>query len=376
MLLLRKRLLAGLAALLIALSSGSIPAAADVPIGVIVNGLKVAFADAQPYVDINNRTMVPLRIIVQKLGATLQWQSNGRIEIKYGQRSVALRLNSLQAVVNGKRITLDTSAVQVEGRTMVPLRFISEGLGAKVRWDSEAYTVLITDEVFAKSSPNLDAWGRLIRTERLPGNTGEWAYVLEDVSNSAYIMGYRKQINPASPRMPASEAFQNPNFNRENLDQWVKRIRNYYDLVFSVDYRTIDPSTWAESFRPYMNSSSLDSITRVQYAEWVQNNGIRLEGWAEPEPSMTYMQDGKYMMRTMVRFRVLEADADYGTLLDTFQASYEVKLKIGVWYRGYADIVLSTNVSGDPWPHYGVELHDHLFFTPVGSIQEEVGEQL
>ncbi|GKU78136.1 stalk domain-containing protein [Paenibacillus sp. L3-i20] len=373
MVLLRNKLLLALASLLIVMVFSGVHASAAIPIGVVVNGLKVTFPDTQPYLDANKRTMVPIRFVTEQLGATLDWQGGGKMKITYGKTSISLKQKATEAVVNGKALKLETPAIQLKGRTMVGLRFVSEALGTKVTWDSEAQTVHIMDAVFEKSKPLLDAWGRLIRTDKQPGNAGDWAYTLQDIPNIAYTMDYRKLLDEGSLRTTASELFKDANLNRENLDKWANRIKRYYDLVFSVDYQLIDSSTWWQSFQPYMNNSSIDNTTRIQYAEWVKKNNIRLEGWAEPEPSMTYKQDGKYMMRTKVRFRVLESDALYGTLLDSFQASYEMKLKTGVWYSGYADIVLSTNTSGDSWPYYGVDYHDHLFFTPVGNIQEEVG---
>lgn len=368
----RKSLLTGLVVSLLVLGFGIVPVSAAFPIGVIINGMKVSFPDTQPYLDKSNHTMVPIRTIAETLGATLKWQSNGNIKITYGSNIIIFKQHENKATVNGKTVKLDTPAVQHEGSTMVGLRFISEALGVMVKWDNEAHTVHITDAAFENSKPALDAWGRLIRSDKLPGNASDWAYVLEDIPNSAYTMGYRKMLSHEGERVPAAEAFKDSNLNREHLDQWVNRIKHYYDLVFSVDYRTMDSAHWWKSFEPYMNASSIDSVTRIQYGEWVQENGIRLEGWAEPEPSMTYMQDGQYVMRTKVRFRILESNTGYGTLLDSFQTSYEMKLKIGVWYSGYADITLSTNTSGDPWSHYGVDHHDNLFFTPVGNIQEEV----
>ncbi len=349
-------------------------ASAAAPVGIIVNGLKVSFNGIQPYVDGEGRTMVPLRPIAAALGAELSWQPNGRMQLTAGSMSVGMRLNQTKVVVNGKLLELDAAPISLEGQTVVPLRLLSQGLGAKVRWDSEANAVHVTGASVDPAELALDAWGRQIRTAGLPGRASDWAYVLADVPNGAYNMGYRQRLNPNGVRTLTSEALQDPNFSRENLDLWADRIRDYYALVFGVDYRTIDPSAWWEDFRPVMNNSSLDSMTRVRYAEWVQANRIRLEGWAEPEPSLVYRQDGQVMMRTKVRFRIVESDTNYGVLLDTFESSYEMYLKQGVWYSGYADIALSTNAAGDPWPHYGVEGHDHLFFTPNGGIQEEVGE--
>jgi hypothetical protein len=348
---------------------------AQIPVGVIVNGMKVSFPDVQPYIDEGNNTMVPIRIVSEKLNAELTWFEEGSVKLEYAGKHIKLRLHEKKAEIDGEFVDLGGDAVMRGGRTMVPLRIISEAFGAKVDWDNEAYIVRITEPSFDQSSPRLDAWGRLIRTEQLPGNAEDWPYILQDVPNSAYTLGYRKMttIDSSQERVTASEVLRDPNIKREHLDQWASRIKNYYDLVLNVDHETLDPSTWWKKFTPYMNETSIDSSTRIEYAEWVKANRIRLEGWAEPEPSMIYAQDGnKFIMRTKIRFRILESEASYGVVLDAFEAPYEIKLKPGVWYSGYSDVQLSTNTTGNPWSHYGVASHDHMFFTPVANIREEV----
>ncbi|WP_159887526.1 copper amine oxidase N-terminal domain-containing protein [Paenibacillus puerhi] len=350
-------------------------AAAEVRPGVIVNGVKVRFPDIQPYVDANQKLMVPVRLISEQLGAKITWNDEGWAAFELGGKHIVIRLNESEALVDGQSVELDTKAVIQEGRMLVPLRFVSEALGVKVVWDHEAYTVKITDSEFEQSSPELDPWGRMIRQQSLPANAADWPYVLADIPNNAYSLGYRTRTSeaPDQQRLSSAITFNDPNLNREHLDQWANRIKRYYDLVFNVDYNEIEPEQWWKHFVPYMNETSVDSPARIQYAQRVQEQRIRIEGWAEPEPSMTYRQDGnKYVMRTYVRFLILESDAEYGVLLDAFQSSYEVKLKRGVWYSGYADILLSTNTTGNPWPYYGVTGHDHLFFTPVANIREEL----
>lgn len=95
-----------------------------------VNGEKISF-DQPPYIS-NRRTMVPFRPIAEALGAKVDWDEIAmKVTIK-GTKVVELTIGSTEATVDGMRVTLDAPAAITGGRTMVPLRFIGEALGAGV----------------------------------------------------------------------------------------------------------------------------------------------------------------------------------------------------------------------------------------------------
>lgn len=103
-------------------------------IKVQVDGAPLYFANAQPqYVD--GRVLVPLRSIFERLGATVNWDRQTRmIDASRGGSQVELRIGDRQALVNGNTVTLDVPAMIVNGATLVPIRFVSESLGAQVGW--------------------------------------------------------------------------------------------------------------------------------------------------------------------------------------------------------------------------------------------------
>ncbi|MFT9488331.1 MAG: copper amine oxidase N-terminal domain-containing protein [Tepidibacillus sp.] len=112
--------------------------------------VKVVIDDAEQRFDVppiieNGHTLVPLRGIFEVLGAEVNWDSKTRIILaKKGDTIVLLRLGDKTAYVNNKSITLEVPAKAVKGSTLVPLRFISESLGANVEWDGNNYTVIIS----------------------------------------------------------------------------------------------------------------------------------------------------------------------------------------------------------------------------------------
>ena len=125
------------------LMSASLPGLAQGQLSVFIDGQPVNFD--QPPVMMDGRVLVPLRGIFEHLGADVHYDAATRhIEARKGPLVVELTLGSQNAVVSGRAVTLDTPANTIGGRTVVPLRFVSESLGADVRWEAAARTIQIT----------------------------------------------------------------------------------------------------------------------------------------------------------------------------------------------------------------------------------------
>ncbi|MGG1556465.1 copper amine oxidase N-terminal domain-containing protein [Paenibacillus ferrarius] len=94
---------------------------------------------------INGRVMVPLRAILESLGAEVGWED--ATQTVTGTKDgivVTLRLNDTKAEVDGKSVPLDVAATKIEGRTFVPARFVAESFGADVKWDESRNQVIIS----------------------------------------------------------------------------------------------------------------------------------------------------------------------------------------------------------------------------------------
>ena len=112
-------------------------------IAVTVNGEPVNFS-GQPPVQQNGRLLVPLRGVLEKIGATVRYSGPTKtIQAAKGDTNIQLVLGEASAVVNGKSVTLDVPAQARNGTTLVPLRFVAESLGADVRFDGTAQVVAI-----------------------------------------------------------------------------------------------------------------------------------------------------------------------------------------------------------------------------------------
>ena len=97
---------------------------------------------------VQGRTMVPVRFIAENLGATVNYiDETEEIVITQGQNTVILKVNSPVMKVNGKEIMLDASAFVENGRTLVPVRAISEGLNKIVTWVPDKFVVIADSAV-------------------------------------------------------------------------------------------------------------------------------------------------------------------------------------------------------------------------------------
>jgi hypothetical protein len=93
--------------------------------------------DTPPVIE-SDRTLVPLRFIFETLGAEVDWDANTQSAlVESSGNSVRFSINDTNAKVNGQVKTMDIPARLIEAKTMVPLRFLSEELGFEVHWDEE-----------------------------------------------------------------------------------------------------------------------------------------------------------------------------------------------------------------------------------------------
>lgn len=124
-------------------SSSQMPTPINEPITILVGGNPVTFSSA-PYIDENNRTMIPLRAVVEELDVQVDWDPDTKhITMVKQDNIVILKIGETMAVVNGEQIAMTTNPVIKNKYTMVPLRYVGEFFNAKVNWDQSAKTVTV-----------------------------------------------------------------------------------------------------------------------------------------------------------------------------------------------------------------------------------------
>mgnify|MGYP006291996773 CR=1 FL=1 len=122
-------------------------------INIVVNGSEIIFEDAKPYINNESRTVIPIRFVAEALGAEVGWvQETKTVVISKDNITITLKINSKMVFINDEQIIIDTQAVINNSRTFVPLRFVSEAMNARVEWIGETKTVIImTEEYYAKN---------------------------------------------------------------------------------------------------------------------------------------------------------------------------------------------------------------------------------
>jgi hypothetical protein len=107
--------------------------------------------DTPPFIQ-NNRTYVPFRFLGESFGAKVAYKTNSttrlveNISYQLGATKIILTINSQEALVNDKKVIMDAPPLIVNQRTMVPVRFVSEQLQAKVEWNAKKQQILIEKE--------------------------------------------------------------------------------------------------------------------------------------------------------------------------------------------------------------------------------------
>lgn len=116
------------------------------------NGEAVVFPDAQPFVDENNRTLIPVRFVAETMGAAVSWNQATQtavIEQNGTIISVPIGSDTLSIERGGgtDTVKMDTAAIIRDERTYVPIRFVAEALGAWVGYSDLFSTVQIYRDV-------------------------------------------------------------------------------------------------------------------------------------------------------------------------------------------------------------------------------------
>ncbi|WP_410771627.1 copper amine oxidase N-terminal domain-containing protein [Fontibacillus sp. BL9] len=229
----------------------ALSSAAKLSLRVEVNGNKISFPDAQPFVDKSNRVQVPVRFVSEALGAEVGWNGQTqKVTVELGEDVIVLTLGKKAFTVNGQTKQMDTVAQRKESRTFVPLRFVSEALGAKVKWDSELYTVEITTGLAADDTNELndytkpdgtfdwDAWeaSRNVEGESVQKTSEGFKY--NNLYNSGLVVsdGYRKE--DGNKAVIFNFIITVGNVGGDNIDQQVKDVEEI--LRQRIDEATVN----------------------------------------------------------------------------------------------------------------------------------------
>lgn len=189
---------------------------------VVVNGNPVMFSGQGP-IESQGRVLVPLRGVLEQLGAYVNYDSARReVKATRNQSQIELPIGSRTATVNGRRVTLDVPARIVNGSTMVPLRFVAESLGAQVNYDNATNTVAIN----SGSSGPANMPGR-----RMPPGQGKM------------VRGTIVAVHPRQKRLVVNERGVQRSV---DLAPNYRAVRRTDSGNVTIDLNTLKPGDWVE----------------------------------------------------------------------------------------------------------------------------------
>lgn len=190
----------------------SVTFAQQQPISVIVNGTKITFPDAQPFIDSNDRTQTPARFIGEALGATVVWNGQERkATFTKGKDTLVLFIGEKNYLVNGNVKQMDTTALLKEDRTYVPARYVAEAFGATVTWDSANRIVNVTaNDTDSKDDNSTESQQPTKINLSYKSETNRFYFILKDTKLGIYSAGknysevYDTKNNRYTLTLPAS----------------------------------------------------------------------------------------------------------------------------------------------------------------------------
>jgi hypothetical protein len=233
----KKTFVAGLAVGCIGLSAVAHAAPRGIPIDegtsptvtVIINSLTLRASPA-PYI-VEGRTMVPMRAILEALGATVTWDERTQTATaSNGTHRLQVTIGSRDAIIDGNKVKMDVPAQIIEDRTFLPLRFTAAALGAAVDWDRTTYTATIAQPGTEGYSPMLEA--KLDRTldENLRVAKSKQLDLVQQCGRDP------EQLPETCPQKAANQFF-----------RWI--VANYddgklFDMKAQLDWMNLAPFMW------------------------------------------------------------------------------------------------------------------------------------
>lgn len=296
------------------------------------------------------------KVAINALGKSVE--KNGKDwEYKNAVMKQAVNLGIIQSVGNGN---LDPDGTSTRAQAVV---VIERMLTAK-----NGGTLPVSEDAKDSASKERDPWGRVIRTTNLPKNASDFPYILEGIPNEMYEMPFFLSERVDYFKTP-KQVFDEGYFTKEGLDVSLARVEKALNMILDVDYKTIDPEVWGKELAENQRGGPLiQDYMNTQYAKWVVENKIQIEGTAKVEPSMVYKNRFGMFVRTKVKFRINNYDKMTNELLYdpylklVYENNEKYRLKKGIWYEGYADIEFSTVTLGENVSDtYGLFVEASLF---------------
>lgn len=191
-----------------------------------INGKSIV-SDVAPFIN-NDRTLVPIRVISENLGYSVNWDNQTRkVTVKNNDKSIELTIGKKEVNINGTHSSIDVAPMIKNERTFVPLRFISESFDNDVNWDNNTRTVRINKKETKVAS-------------------------IFDYSN---INSIYKNITPATPQPKAKQVDSNE-YNNKIFDDWRKNQNIQQNVTHTYSSPRYQNNNWSNNSNRYNTTTT------------------------------------------------------------------------------------------------------------------------
>jgi hypothetical protein len=231
--------------------------------------------DTAPYVKPPGRTFVPVRFLGYALGVAesdVTWEpGTGKVGLRLAGNELGLQIGSKTRMRNGRADEMDVAPELVyPGRTMLPARFVAEGLGYQVDWDASDQLVLI----WPAGQPKPEIPEQVLREARKAKGDFVWTTVGGVALPDPAGPGVKLRLSGTYYVLDSGLGIRSP----EELDnkwcmlyvpnrEWLDDARAY-DHLYQILFRTFGDEGLAREVRDYVRENKPDRRTEIPEKMW------------------------------------------------------------------------------------------------------------
>lgn len=227
-----------------------------------VNGQRIHLDT--PAIVLNNRTMVPVRGVFEKMGADVEWYTGTtKIVVTLGNTQVVLNMGKTSATVNGEIKYMDVPPVVINNRTLIPLRFISESIGMWVGWVQGVALATITHPDYFNNLPSNRVLG--YTTNDYLGDNSSYQSFTTNASNISEIATFSYSIDNYGNLKKIGESQSDAvNYANSNNVKPLLLINNFNNGGFDIDL--VHSVLSSSSRRAALIQNILVALSREKYS--------------------------------------------------------------------------------------------------------------
>ena len=210
----------------------------------------------------DGRTMVPIRAVSEALGADVGWdQATKQVTLKRAGVTILMTVDSKTAYVNGKAVEMDVAPYITSGRTLIPARYVAEFFGQKVDWDGATSTVSITEDKSAVGESNLERWAIPMGAIQQGMNEGSHRWF-------AYYRGSTVAAYSPNGGFGSKEVL--PSVRCRDMLSYGWDINSREELIATVCYMTLHGHN--EDFLE--DVAYIKTLTPAEYGQYLNSDGV------------------------------------------------------------------------------------------------------